>query len=292
MKNLVLGAVRGYGFEQLKPFVASLNQTNFRGDLVLLYNNLSHDTLKSLENNNVHLIPFSYRGSGAENSWSRFWPKIRPLINLPIGENTRKMIYSNMLNLAFVRFIHKLEFLELNFKKYDHVLITDVRDVFFQDDPFRDPLPASLVAFLEAPKMIYGQEPLYNDPWVRTNYNDATLERLVGNGISCCGTVMGTSVAMLDYLRSFCAEIKKLTSPAHGADTSIHNVLVREILKDRFTVMDNLSGAVGTLGNESFEQLKLNSKGLIIGKDGRPVPAIHQYEKELFSGVLKALSIY
>ena len=277
MRNLILGTVRDYSFEDIRLFVVSLRKTSFQGDLILFWSNLSSETRVALEQYGVRLVHFNFRRrSGCLNSWSRFWPYIRPVVNGPCGNQFRKFVYLKILNLAFVRYLHYLEFLKLNADKYNNVLLTDVRDVIFQDDPFRDPLPAELVAFLESAKFIYGSEPI-NDTWIRQNYDQKTLDNLAGHRISCCGTVMGKSSAMLDYLRGFLAEIQKLTSIEHGADTSIHNVLVRNMLSQRFGIADNLAGAVATLGNEPFENLKFSANGQLLGKDGRIVPVIHKY---------------
>jgi len=203
----------------------------------------------------------------------------------------RRFIYRRILNLALVRYIHILDYLESRVSGYENILLTDVRDVVFQEDPFRDPLPAEIVAFLEAPKMKFGVEPLFNDPWVRGNYGDAMLERLAGERISCCGTVMGSSRGIVSYLRAFAHEIPKLRSVAHGADTSVHNVLVRLTLTDRVAIVDNLHGAVATIGCNAIGELRLSSSGLVLGEDHRPVPVVHQYDRhpELVNCLSKAL---
>src|SRR5882724_6830907 len=221
--NLVIGAVRGYSFEQLRPFIVSLKRTSFAGDLVLLWNQLSPETLAALGAQGVKLAPFAYRGSGALNSWSRFWPQIRPLLRCPVGNAFRRAVYRKILNLAFVRYLHALDFLETHRGLYQNILLTDVRDVIFQDDPFREPLPGEIAAFLESPRMTFGNEPL-NDGWMLDNYGPEMAKKLRGKRISCCGTVAGTEAGMIDYLRAFVAEIIRLKSVAHGADTSVHNV--------------------------------------------------------------------
>ena len=289
--NLVLGAVRGYDFEQLRPFVVSLKRTTFKGDLVLLWNNLSSETLVALGDHGVKLVHFEYRGSGLLNSWSRFWPMMHPALLLPVGNSLRKVLYKKMLNLAVVRYFHALDFLEANIGHYNNILLTDVRDVIFQDDPFRDPLPRGITAFLEAPKNVFGEETLYNDPWIRDNYGELKLRQLTGQRISCCGTVMGTETGMLEYLRAFFCEIIKLRSVAHGADTSIHNVLVREVLREHATVVENLQGAVATIGSNFNERLQLEDGGLVLGPSGCLVPVLHQYDRhpELANSLMNRL---
>ena len=287
--NLVIGAVRGYGFEQLRPFVVSLQRTTFPGDLVLLWNDLSAETLAALHQHGVKLEHFSYRGSGALNSWSRFWPQIGRLLRLPVGNPVRAAVYKKILNLAFVRYLHALDFLEANAGRYRNVLLTDVRDVIFQDNPFRDPLPGEMVAFLESPHMVYGLEPM-NDGWILENYGAEMKAKLQENRISCCGTVMGAVAGMIEYLRAFVSEIVKLKSVEHGADTSVHNVLVRDTLKNQITVIDNFERIVGTVNPKS--ELTMGISGLVLGANGQPIPVLHQYDRlpDLASRLIQQLS--
>jgi hypothetical protein len=275
--NLVLGAVWGYTFAELRPFVVSLERTHFSGDLCLLHDNLSTETLAALREHDVKLVHFDYRGSGALNSWSRFWPRIRPLITLPVGNVVRRFILARILNLALVRYLHAQDFLKRNQGRYANVLFTDVRDVVFQDDPFRDPLPGDMVAFLETTDMLIGVE-LVNTGWMRENYGEQMVSKLAGKRTSCCGTVMGTSEGMETYLEAFAAQIMGLPSIAHGADTSVHNVLVHDVLRERVRLVENLAGAVGTIGADASNQLSLDTRGLIVNQRGVLVPVLHQYD--------------
>ncbi len=275
--DLVIGAVRGYTFDQLSPFVISLKRTSFKGDLVLLWNQLSPETLAALQQHGVKLVHFPYRGSGALNSWGRFWPWLRPLLRAPVGNAARKLVYKKILNLAFVRYLHALDFLESHAGTYGNILLTDVRDVIFQDNPFASPLPGEIVAFLESSNMVFGSEPM-NDGWILENYGPEMAAKLRGKRISCCGTVMGTEAGMIRYLNRFMAEIAHLKSVAHGADTSVHNVLVREGFSGQITVAENYQGQVGTV-NASASEFVLGTKGLVVGASGLPVPVLHQYDR-------------
>src|SRR5580658_8647464 len=134
--NLILGAVRGYHFEPIRPFVLSLKRTSFNGDLVLLWNNLNADTLQVLERHGVKTVPFSYRGSGALNSWSRFWPVISKIVRPLNGSGLARQILKAILPLQTSRFFHYRDYLAAHRDAYSNVLITDVRDVMFQADPF------------------------------------------------------------------------------------------------------------------------------------------------------------
>jgi hypothetical protein len=275
-RNLVLGAIRGYQFKDLAPFVKSLRQTSFDGDVVFLWNSVDEETRRQLEEHGVKLVYFAYRG-GALNSWSRFWPWVKTFVSLPIGNYARNAIYRKILNLAFVRYIHAMDFLQRNAGSYDKVLLTDARDVVFQADPFRDELPGEVVAFLESPQMTYGAEPM-NDGWIVENYNQRMLEQLRSQRISCCGTVAGSLPGMLNYLEKFRNEIARLKSVAHGADTSIHNVLIRRSSSDLFSIAENYESMVGTVG-PAFDEVMIGKDDLVYESSGRTVPVLHQYDR-------------
>lgn len=81
---------------------------------------------------------------------------------------------------------------------------------------------------------------------------------------------------MIRYLEAFIAEIPRLRSVAHGADTSVHNVLLREVLGNNIEVVDNISGPVVTVNSEAA-RFQVNRS--IVDREGRPVPVLHQYDR-------------
>ena len=276
-KYLVIGCVHGYGFEALRPFVESLRKAGFNGDIVFLSHALPEECVMELERHGVILVPFSYRG-GSLNSWSRFWPIVRPVVRLPVGNLFRKCVYRRILNLAFVRYIHALDYLEPRAHQYKGVLWADVRDVIFQDEPFAIPLAGEIEAYGEAPHMFYGNHPM-NDNWILANYGQEVLDDLAGSPISCCGTVMGTGAGMVEYLREFIAEIRVLKSLAHGADTSIHNVLLHRRMKGRIRFVENLTGPVSTVGENKIGELTFTADGRVLNRGGDICPVVHQYDR-------------
>src|SRR5262245_32575339 len=110
--NIVIGAARGYSFEQLRPFFLSLSRTTFDGEIVLLWSELSLETRTALQQFGVTFVHVGYAGNGPENPWSRAWPLIRPLMGKPLGSKLKHSIYKRILNIGTSRFIHALEFLE------------------------------------------------------------------------------------------------------------------------------------------------------------------------------------
>ena len=135
-KNLVLGAIKGYSFEQIRPFVVSLKRTPFDGDLVLFCSRVSAETRAALVEQGAKLVSFQYRGSSSWNSFSRFWPMIAPVVRKLHGSPMARKMLRYIAPLQTARFFLYRDFLAAHNSEYGNALLTDVRDVFFQADPF------------------------------------------------------------------------------------------------------------------------------------------------------------
>jgi hypothetical protein len=83
---------------------------------------------------------------------------------------------------------------------------------------------------------------------------------------------------MINYLRAFQHEIQSLQSVEHGADTSVHNVLIRQQLSDTVAIQDNYEGMVGTVG-PLFDPALIHESGFILARSRAPVPVLHQYDR-------------
>jgi hypothetical protein len=99
-KNLILGAVKGYEFEQIKPFLTSLKNSGFKGDVCFVAANLSPETTEALQEYGVHLYAFKelyfyfpFLDKNGRFTLNRKIP-IHYLLNLP----PLKGLYSFFLN--------------------------------------------------------------------------------------------------------------------------------------------------------------------------------------------------
>ena len=100
-KDLIIGGAKGYNYNQLKPWVESIDEVGFEGDKVLVVGDMSDETMKQLEDKGWTLIPMQETGA-------------------PIH---------------VARFVHIYEFLKDRYKDYRFVITTDVKDVYFQTNP-------------------------------------------------------------------------------------------------------------------------------------------------------------
>lgn len=101
-KDLIIGAFKNYNFEQLKPWIHSINECGFKGDKVLIAIDASPETITKITQAGFTAVP-------------------------------AQSISGSMFHME--RFIHIYDFLKNRQDEYRYVISTDVRDVIFQTDP-------------------------------------------------------------------------------------------------------------------------------------------------------------
>ena len=279
-RNLVLGVVRGYSFEQLQPFVCSLEHTAFNGDLVLLWNSLSPETQKVLQSHGVKLVHFPYRSSGTLNSWSRFWPLLAPIVRLWPDSGLARKILKSIVHFMYVRFFVCRDFLVSNQEVYQNVLITDVRDVIFQADPFFG-FKNGLMVFEEDARLPLAEEKMCNAPWVEETFGPEALSQIGRYPILCAGTTIGDVPSMIHYLTLFEKLLCRVNKIANGGDQGIHNYLCRHIMKTKAVVSKNGDGPILTMvpSLKMGVDFSVSENGLVLNSNGSLVPVLHQYDR-------------
>ena len=248
MRNLILGAVRSYSFEQVRPFVASSRRTAFDGDVVLLWNKLSPETLACATRSWRQIGAVRLPGKQRHNSRSRYWPVVRPLARVLNGTQAARRLLKYVLPLQTARFLAYHEFLAAHAADYRHVLLTDVRDVLFQDDPFLG-FEGGLSVFEEDASALLVEERAYNARWVEELFGRQALARFGRLPILCSGTIMGTTEAVLHYLQAFermLLQTKRIGSA--GSDQGLHNYLCRFVIDPPCHVVTNGHGTIMTMG--------------------------------------------
>jgi hypothetical protein len=291
-KDLVLGAVYGYSFEQLRPFIVSLQRTAFNGDLVLLWKQLSSYTRDALRDHGVKLVPLKYRRSGSLNSWSRFWPVLAPVVRTLKGSTIARTILRWISPLQTSRFFAYHDFLAAHEGEYRYALITDVRDVVFQDDPFSG-FEGGLMVFEEDANVRLFDETMYNAPWIEELFGRQALTQIGDFPILCSGTIMGTTEALISYLVAFERLLHQaMKIGTGGSDQGVHNYLCRFVMTSSFHVATNENGPILTMATlKKGVNFVVSDNGLILNSTGVPIPVLHQYDRhpELAKRLLQRL---
>ena len=102
-KNLIIGGVQNYGINELKPWVLSIEENVPDAHRVMCFKNISQETQNWLVNKGFELVEM-------------------PDAQIPVH---------------VLRFLSIYEYLRENHNKFKYVITTDVKDVYFQKDPFQ-----------------------------------------------------------------------------------------------------------------------------------------------------------
>ena len=169
-KNLILGTVMHYKFHIIKPFFSTLRLTGYSGDVALFHSNIDLHTVNQLRQTGVMLIPFK-----------TLFPHLEPALARHLNRWADEKRVST-LNFLCMRYLLAYCYLQEFAEKYQYVMLSDIRDVIFQKDPFNFSIGEKLCCFLEREGVSLGQHP-DNAGWVEFAFDKPTLERLSDNPI-------------------------------------------------------------------------------------------------------------
>ena len=250
-KNLIIGGFTNYGIDQLKPWVISAKEVAGDNDVVLVYGNATDETLDWLVEQNVVIVP---------------------------------MLQAQNIPIHVLRFLSIYEYLDKHWQFYDYVVTTDVKDVYFQADPFK---------FLVDRKLVIASEGLkYKDePWGNENlfqaYGPYVYEKFKDNEIFNVGTFGGKSEYVKDMV--FHIFTNGINRPIPICDQAVFNVLLNtQPFKDIATKTIQWAAELGTIMDPSkIEQFKPNllcdepiwEDGKLKYSDGLVFPIVHQYDR-------------
>jgi hypothetical protein len=114
MKDIMIGAITNYKWDQIKYWVNSLDQSGFDGLKVLLCYNIPYDVVEELSKKDYTVFGFKRN-----------------------DEEKRLEYTKENFNICLERFLHIWFFLNRfqNKEQYRYVIATDVGDVIFQTNP-------------------------------------------------------------------------------------------------------------------------------------------------------------
>lgn len=292
MKDLILAASLGYTYEQLYPFLRSLKDSGFDGEIVLFVGSTSISSMNRLREQGITLRSFYYPFRHAHkmrNPLHRWWPLAQRFLS---GSDARALARWSLPfhNLSSLRYLLYYRFLLSRPDTYRHIFLTDLRDVIFQGNPLSHGEKGRLRFYVEEPPNTIGSCP-NNSRWIREYFGEETLQSLATRPIICSGTTLGDYEAILTYLEKFILTLHQSRSLMRvGVDQGIHNYLAYTELQSLVTLCPNRTAEVLTMGlmprEENFAR---NSAGQLIDGNGNPYAVLHQFDRhealreELFS---------
>jgi hypothetical protein len=251
-KNLIIGGYTNYGINQLKPWVLSaIEVAGKNADVVLVAGNTTKETVTWLNQQGVVVIP------------------MLQVQNIPVH---------------VLRFLSIYDFLCGHWQSYDYVVTTDVKDVYFQKDPF---------IFLNSRKLVIASEGLkYKDEsWGNENllqaYGQYVYDKFKDNEIFNVGTFGGKSEYVKDMV--FNIFTNAINRPIPICDQAVFNVLINtQPFKDIVTKTTEWACEAGTVADPSkIDGFRPNllfpeptvKDGIVLNQDNNPFPIVHQYDR-------------
>ncbi len=276
-KEVVLGCISGYDYDRIKPFIVSLKKSGFRGDLCLFASKIDIATYKTLHQMGVKLIPFKDE-----------YPFVK---RFSISNLELKSEFPNQISVKYLRYILYYLFLSKFGNNYSKVMLTDVKDVIFQRDPFDFDFDGGLYCFLEDNYVTIKSSP-FNSGRILRHFGTEGLDQIGNNHPSCSGTIFGSVPDTLHYLGKMISLISSIEAKG-GGDQGLHNyVLYTEHFND-LKLIEDAKGPVLTIASKIKKRIRFNEKGLAINRDGEEFNVIHQYDRhpELFEDLFKKLNL-
>ena len=179
MKNLVLTSSIGLKSRDLKRFVSSFRKYNQEDDLVIVTS--LHDSKKlkpELSSYNVKYAVFE-------------------------SHHAMKTSINNS------RYHKYIEFLSDTNVEYDKILLSDGRDVFFQENPF-DVVEENHIYFIKEEDCVTIGQEHYNSTWIKQCYTKKIYYQLKHFNIICSGIVVGNKKNILLYIKNMLYKINKV----------------------------------------------------------------------------------
>lgn len=262
MSNLILGTVKNYNYDQISPFLDSLAAVNYTGEIVLFVSGISRRTASRLLERGIKLIYFT-----------DYYPFLSGYdeVLLELGLPAK---YDLPLSLCTTRFVLYYLYLNRLSGKYNRIMLTDVRDVIFQKDPFAFADNNQLSVFLEDDKHRIVDCP-HNSKWIKQSFGEETYEQIKNKNISCNGIVISPIEPLLDYLKKMIDLIFRVGPPGIVGQ-GFHNYLIHAGKLPGVNIFSNESGPVLTLGLMS--DYRQNETGELLNQSGIP-NIVHQYDR-------------
>jgi len=314
-KSAVLGLASGYPRYVYEGFVGSLRATGFAGHIILaIAKDAPVDVVSYLGEQNVTMKyvekaeKCTYNGTIGE--------KGVPIDMQKSSEWKCPKDYPDY-KITWARFLYYRDWLNDCPSCTDGVMLTDVRDAFFQRDPFVTAVERNQVH----PLMVFEEtSELDNEHWLTDWPVSACRKHKLGKSpMLCSGSVMGSREGILDYIDVMEEEFKYWMERENcridnrGDDQSIHNYLYYTNRFKNAVSIPHRQGPIHVVGYQAariFENATKEAEnagvgtseifihdnnwkewlprkyglintntGLIVNEDGTPSAQVHQVDR-------------
>lgn len=257
-KNLILSIVKNYDFPFVEPFFKSLAKFAFNVEVVIFCSNsVSNMTKKQLRKYCSQLVYFDDQFPFIEIYEKSF-------IDIP-----------ELITINNYRFLLYLVYLKTNKSKYNSVMLTDVRDVIFQKNPFDEIRKNEISFFLEDNSQTFANSEL-NTQWYEDAFNIKISNTMLNEVVSCAGITIGNESGIIKYLEFLKSNMEKRNHIQWGIDQGLHNGYIYNYC-EHFDLYCNDEPFVLTMG--ATKNFKTDKYGQLLNSKEEVYAIVHQYDR-------------
>lgn len=168
-----------------------------------------------------------------------------------------------------------------SFPEAENVILSDTRDLVYQDNPFNFLVGDELELTTETKTI--GECPDWNSRWILQMYNDEVLNLVKDQKIICGGYMCGKKKGLTILCELMIEESKKYpkTQPGHPplfVDQAAMNVYYKLGKLPSTTLHPTGGPFVATIGS-SLGTTRLDDEGFLITQDNLRPAVVHQYDR-------------
>ena len=206
------------------------------------------------------------------------------------SNNMNFEIYSNYdanHNVLYDRFEIYIKYLDEIDVVFDKILLSDINDVIFQDDPFSINFTEELYCGLEQSNLsdnnndsstlnmgwIFGCNHLFGNNYDNYIYN---YDNYINKYVVCAGTILGSHDGIINFLKFYQKNQNQYNR--YVIDQGLLNVYVYNFLSSK-KCLEYKESKILTLDKIIFETLNLDSNNNIVNDNGEKYSIIHQINR-------------
>ena len=182
---------------------------------------------------------------------------------------------NDVCGIQRVRYLQIYELLSKDTAEiYNKILMSDLADVIFQEDPFQFEIdgvyPAAEQNILSDSTNTSSR---LNMHWINDfSFLGLDYSRFINKPVICCGTILGTHKNIMDYLQFYYKINQDLRN-----DQAVMNIYTHHYIK--VDVKPYESSKILTLDKVDFNSLIKNEKGQIMNENNELYAIIHQINR-------------
>ncbi len=292
-RDLILIAISQLAYRDLEVFLSSLKSSGVNAHVVCFAGDTDADTIARLRADGVEVlvmkevlvkIPFISRKLNLLK-WAyplmRMYRSVQIASARLLGRDTQAVKTKFMKRfgrICTMRFFYYRDFIEQFSSKYDRVLLTDARDVFFQANVFANDWSMNeLYCFLEADDRTIASDK-WNKYWIEQIGGASLLSEIGSQPISCAGVTFAATPVMRTYLQKMCKALEEQIDRL-DLDQGFHNVLIWKNQLPAVRLGHCFESEVLTVGLIDESKIRWSSDNKLLNRDGSVIQIVHQYDR-------------